>query len=276
MTHRTRLIVLAILATFSLAACQALGMKQDASSDSEPAVATEATAAAPAAEEAATQASEPIAAPEAKLGAQVLPTSKVKNHLNVREHPDSGSAIVGKLSPDESAPLVGEAPGWFQITLNDGTTGFVSQDWAQTTEVPETAAAPAETAAEPAVEPPAATASLDPATMTEGVYFVKPHDGDVLEGPVIMVGMGVKGKDLRPAGEIVPGTGHHHLIIDSEIVERGKLVPSQMEIMHFGGAETEVPVKLTKGQHKLTLQFANGHHISYGKKWSRVIHITVK
>jgi len=272
MMRRTLLSTAAFLAMFSLVACQALGWKKETSSDSEPAAAMEATASEPAAEEATAQ------TPEAEAAEQIVPISKVKTQLNVRERPDASSAIVGILMPNETASLVGRVPGWFQVTLSDGTSGFVSQDWAQTTGAESAAAdaAPSEAAAEPTAEIPAAATSVDPADMTEGVFFVKPHDGDVLEGPVIMVGMDVKGKELRPAGEIIPGTGHHHLIIDSEVVERGKLVPTQMEFMHFGGAETEVPVKLTKGKHKLTLQFANGHHISYGDKWTRTIYITVK
>ena len=114
------------------------------------------------------------------------------------------------------------------------------------------------------------------AELTEGVYFVRPHDGDVLEGPIITVAMGVKGKEIKPAGRVIPGAGHHHLIINSKVIRRGRLVPKRMESMHFGDAQTEVPIRLPKGKHKLTLLFANGLHISYGEKWSQTIHITVK
>jgi hypothetical protein len=152
--------------------------------------------------------------------------------------------------------------------------------------------APAEPAATLAVPETAkeASATLTPTTigisleeaeaaaakLTEGVYFVRPHDGDVLEGPVITLVMGVKGKEIRPMGRIIPGTGHHHLIINSEVIRRGRLVPKRRESMHFGDAQTEVPIRLPKGEHKLTLLFANGLHISYGEKWSQTIHITVK
>ena len=272
MMRRTLLFTLTFLVMASVAGCQALGWKKETSSLNDPAAATESIATEPPVEQIDTQTSETDAS------TQIVPISKVKNHVNVRQSPDANSAIVGTLQPGEPASLVSKAQGWYQITLSNGTTGFVSQDWVQTVEEESAAAeaASSETVAKSAVEAPVATTSIDPAKMTEGVYFVKPRDGDVIEGPVVYVAMGVKGKELRPAGEIIPGTGHHHLIIDSEVIERGKLVPSKMEIMHFGNAETEVPVSLSKGKHKLTLQFTNGHHISYGEKWRRTIYITVK
>lgn len=262
----------ALIAITALAGCQASGGKKETVSDVAPPAAAETTPAEPAA------ADTPAQAPELQTSEQIIPIGKVKSHVNVRERPDAGSAIVGQLMSNETASLVGEAPGWFQVTLNDGTTGFVSRDWTEMAkaEPAATEVAPAEAVAEPAAETPAATASTDPAKMTQGVYFVKPHDGDVLDGPVIYVAMGVKGKKIVPAGELIPGTGHHHLLVDSAAIERGQLIPGGMGIVHFGDAETEVPVSLPKGSHTLTLQFANGLHISYGKDWSTTIHITVR
>jgi len=46
--------------------------------------------------------------------------------------------------------------------------------------------------------------------------------------------------------------------------------------MHFRKGQIETKLNLTSGEHSLTLQFANGHHESYGKAWRRTIHIKVK
>jgi hypothetical protein len=46
--------------------------------------------------------------------------------------------------------------------------------------------------------------------------------------------------------------------------------------MHFGKGQTETEVKLPPGKYKLTMQFANGAHQSYGAGLSKSINITVK
>jgi hypothetical protein len=46
--------------------------------------------------------------------------------------------------------------------------------------------------------------------------------------------------------------------------------------LHFGKGQTVDTLKLSPGTHTLTLQFADGTHMSYGKDWSSTITITVK
>lgn len=46
--------------------------------------------------------------------------------------------------------------------------------------------------------------------------------------------------------------------------------------LHFGKGQTETMLSLVPGRHKLTLQFANGLHQSYGYKWCKSIHVTAK
>ncbi|MDX8411076.1 MAG: DUF4399 domain-containing protein, partial [Mariprofundaceae bacterium] len=109
-----------------------------------------------------------------------------------------------------------------------------------------------------------------------GVYFVQPLDGAVFEGKEVKIIMAVQGKELLPAGEIIPGSGHHHLIINSEAAERGQTVARARQTIHYVKGETVAIIKLPTGQHTLTLQFANGLHVSYGEKWRHTINITVK
>lgn len=108
-----------------------------------------------------------------------------------------------------------------------------------------------------------------------GVYFVNLKNGDTVTSPVI-IQMGVKGKTVEPAGTINTGTGHHHLIIDDSYVEKGQMVMKDSTHLHFGKGQMVDTLKLPPGQHTLTLQFANGMHMSYGKDWSSTITITVK
>lgn len=116
-----------------------------------------------------------------------------------------------------------------------------------------------------------------PANGEGGVFFISPHDGDVITGPEVKLVMGVKGKKVVPAGEIIPGTGHHHLIIDEEDTNgRGQTIGRAKRTIHYVNGETEAVIELPTGEHTLTLQFANGRHVSYGEAWRQTIHIMVK
>jgi hypothetical protein len=46
--------------------------------------------------------------------------------------------------------------------------------------------------------------------------------------------------------------------------------------IHFGRGQTEKELSLPAGKHKLTLQFADGLHRSYGSKLASTITVTVK
>jgi len=108
-----------------------------------------------------------------------------------------------------------------------------------------------------------------------GVSFVSPTDGDTV-GSEFMVQMAVDGMEVRPAGEVVEGTGHHHLIVDGGALAAGMPVPSDATHLHFGKGQSETTLKLPPGDHTLTLQFADGQHRSYGPGMSQTITVHVK
>lgn len=108
-----------------------------------------------------------------------------------------------------------------------------------------------------------------------GVYFVDLNDGDVVKSPVI-INMGVSGMEIEPAGAVNEGMGHHHLIIDGSFVAEGEAVPADATHIHFGKGQTADTLALSPGEHTLTLQFANGVHVSYGEDWSKSISVTVE
>lgn len=110
---------------------------------------------------------------------------------------------------------------------------------------------------------------------SDGVYFKDISDGDTVSSP-LTVKMGVCGKQVQPAGDIVEGTGHHHLIVDGNCIPLGETVPKDASHHHFGKGQTETTLNLTPGEHTLTLQFADGHHGSYGEAMCRTIKVTVK
>ena len=108
-----------------------------------------------------------------------------------------------------------------------------------------------------------------------GVSFIGLEDGAKVKSP-LKIGMNVVGKEVEPAGVIVEGKGHHHLIIDGEATPLGTAVPADETHIHFGGGQEETEVELTPGEHTLTLQFADGAHLSYGPDWSKTISVTVE
>ena len=95
-------------------------------------------------------------------------------------------------------------------------------------------------------------------------------------GTTFMVKFGVKGLEVAPAGDIVANSGHHHLLINLDSMPAGESIPFTEKHMHFGKGQTEAEIKLAPGVYKLTAQFANGAHQSYGKPLSDTITVTVK
>ncbi|MFP6559835.1 DUF4399 domain-containing protein [Paraburkholderia sp. B3] len=109
----------------------------------------------------------------------------------------------------------------------------------------------------------------------EGVYFVEPKDGATVTNPVHVV-FGTDGMTVAPAGTMTPGTGHHHLLIDSGPLPQGQVVPVSDKSIHYGKGQTETDITLPPGDHTLTAQFADGAHHSYGPEWSQTITVHVK
>ncbi len=109
----------------------------------------------------------------------------------------------------------------------------------------------------------------------EGVFFENLEDGQTVSSPVL-VKMGVNGMEVKPAGEIVKGTGHHHIIVDGSWLKTGEAVPANDTNIHFGKGQIEHSLELTPGEHTITLQFANGAHQSYGEAWSKTITVNVQ
>ena len=106
------------------------------------------------------------------------------------------------------------------------------------------------------------------------VFFAEPKNGAEIKGPVKVV-MVVEGMKIQPAGEVVEGTGHHHILINQDFFPAGQVIPTDDTHRHFGKGDTEAVLDLPPGDYKLTLQFADGLHRSYGKDLSATINIKV-
>ncbi|MBS1668565.1 MAG: DUF4399 domain-containing protein [Bacteroidetes bacterium] len=108
------------------------------------------------------------------------------------------------------------------------------------------------------------------------VFFKNLKNGETVKSP-LKVEFGVEGIALDTAGTIKPASGHHHLLIDAgDSIAAGIVVPKDSTHLHFGKAQTETEIKLTPGEHQLTLQYADGIHRSYGSKLAATIKVKVK
>ncbi len=112
-------------------------------------------------------------------------------------------------------------------------------------------------------------------TSNASVFFVAPADGATVSSP-FTVKFGLTGMEVKPAGELIPNTGHHHVIINGGPVKQGEGIPMDETHRHFGKGQTETELTLAPGTYKLTLQFADGAHQSYGPALSKTITVTVK
>ena len=108
-----------------------------------------------------------------------------------------------------------------------------------------------------------------------GVDFIQPKNGDTVPQTFI-VKFAVKGMKVAPAGEMTADTGHHHLLIDVPDVAEGEVIPMNEGHRHFGKGQTETELTLPPGRHRLTMQFADGAHRSYGPPYRKTIEVTVK
>ena len=110
--------------------------------------------------------------------------------------------------------------------------------------------------------------------LPQSVNFTSPENNAKVKSPVKVI-MQVQGMKVEPAGQANPNSGHHHLTIDGESTPEGEVVAADATHIHFGKGQTETEVELSPGKHTLTLQFANGAHLSYGPDMSQTITVEV-
>jgi pyruvate/2-oxoglutarate dehydrogenase complex dihydrolipoamide acyltransferase (E2) component len=110
------------------------------------------------------------------------------------------------------------------------------------------------------------------------VYIISPKSGTRVKGPVT-VRFGLKGMGVAPSSCAVENTGHHHLLIDTDLktLNLDQPLPATEKVMHFGKGQTETTLTLAPGKHTLELVFADSKHLSFDPALhSEKISITVE
>ena len=108
-----------------------------------------------------------------------------------------------------------------------------------------------------------ALADQTPSAAGAEVYIIKPVAGARVTSPVTVV-FGLRGMGIAPAGVKFDNTGHHHLLIDTELPADLSLpLPATENIRHFGKGQTETTIELAPGKHTLQLLFADYTHTPF-------------
>lgn len=97
---------------------------------------------------------------------------------------------------------------------------------------------------------------------TPKVYFIAPANGAKVSSPVKVV-FGLSGMGVAPAGVTQEKTGHHHLLIDTELANPKAAIPKDDKHLHFGGGQTETSITLPPGKHTLQLVLGDFAHVPH-------------
>ena len=131
---------------------------------------------------------------------------------------------------------------------------------------------PADTAPAPA---PDAKMPRRSAPADVELYLIAPTDGDRVRGAVHVV-FGLKGMGVAPLGVAQANTGHHHLLIDTDLPPGDMPILADEKHLHFGGGQTEAMVELSPGEHRLQLLLGDENHVPHDPPVSsEIVTVTV-
>ena len=130
----------------------------------------------------------------------------------------------------------------------------------------------------PVMSPPIhvnVAASGAPSPPGAAAYFVDLKDGATI-GPTTTIHFGLHGMGVAPAGSDKANSGHHHLLIDTDLPPLDQPIPNDENHMHFGAGQTEVDLTLTPGPHTLQLLLGDKNHVPHSPPvMSPRIHVDV-
>ncbi len=106
------------------------------------------------------------------------------------------------------------------------------------------------------------TAVAENAPPKARVYIISPQNGETVSSPVT-VRFGLSGMGVAPSGIEKDNTGHHHLLIDTDLPKLDEPIPVDDNHKHFGGGQTETRIALPPGQHTLQLLMGNWTHVPH-------------
>ena len=111
---------------------------------------------------------------------------------------------------------------------------------------------------------PLALAGDTPSPKDALVYIGWPNDGEVIDAHSFKVWFGLRHMGVAPAGVDKPNTGHHHLLIDTDLPPFDEPIPNDKNHIHFGGGQTEARlIDLPPGTYTLQLILGDKDHFPH-------------
>ncbi len=101
-----------------------------------------------------------------------------------------------------------------------------------------------------------------PSPKGSSLYFTVLKDGADVQTE-FKIRFGLKGMGVAPAKSNRRNSGHHHLLIDTDLPDLTKPIPNDFNHLHYGSGQTEAMVKLSPGKHTLQLLFGDKDHIPH-------------
>ena len=94
------------------------------------------------------------------------------------------------------------------------------------------------------------------------MYFSDLKDGAVLP-PKTTINFGLRNMGVAPAGSDRENSGHHHLLIDTELPPLDQPIPNDFNHLHFGAGQTGGRGDAEAGEHTLQLLMGDKDHIPH-------------
>ena len=94
------------------------------------------------------------------------------------------------------------------------------------------------------------------------VYFIDLKDGTTVPAK-LKIYFGLRNMGVAPAGSDRENSGHHHLLIDTELPPLDQPIPNDFNHLHFGAGQTETEITLKPGAHTLQLLMGDKDHIPH-------------
>lgn len=118
--------------------------------------------------------------------------------------------------------------------------------------------------------------SSSPDATQPRVFFTSPSDGATVTSPV-KIKMDAANFIVEPAGPVKAGAGHLHIMVDTDAIPVGQVVPKDEKHNHYGQGQKEAELTLSPGTHTLLLQGTDGAHVALpGAGMTQKITVTVK
>ena len=140
---------------------------------------------------------------------------------------------------------------------------FSSRAFAQDNEHAENDGQMAQTMTMPPAAAPGTKFKRTPAPADAYCYIGWPNDGETLHKRHFKVWFGTRNFGVAPAGVDKPNTGHHHLLIDTDLPPLDEAIPNDKNHLHFGAGQTETYIDLPPGTHTLQLLMGDANHVPF-------------